>query len=218
MFLPVLLVACRDTSLGRCDRGSLHQQTLLELFVSSIEDKSRFQDTNEVYLPIKKWTGIVYDSEGNITRIVWSWALLRGSIDLRWAPETLEYLSLGNNDLSGGVSLNELPHTLSFLSLSVNHLTGSLGLTCLPARLKTLYMSHNLFSGSVDLAHLPASLQSLDISHNALSGRVDLSKLPQAMFNLDLRNNSLSGETRVPRTLEQVVFLALNPGLVMKFV
>mmetsp|Transcript_23589 Transcript_23589/g.36792 ORF Transcript_23589/g.36792 Transcript_23589/m.36792 type:complete len:167 (-) Transcript_23589:65-565(-) len=97
----------------------------------------------------KYWQKVKLDDFGDVISIDWSNSLLKGRIDLRALPPTLQTLRLNNNFLRGPLDLTSLPDTL-----------------------ETLCLQSNGFSGDVDFSRLPASLKYLDVSKTGLQGEV----------------------------------------------
>mmetsp|Transcript_22236 Transcript_22236/g.34540 ORF Transcript_22236/g.34540 Transcript_22236/m.34540 type:complete len:235 (-) Transcript_22236:46-750(-) len=203
----MLFLASVDVSVGRVDKASCSQATLMELVIGNVENKESIMGTREK--PPKDWNGLFTDSNDpeSITTFMWSFIRIRGSIALEWLPPTVDACFLDSNSLTGTVNLSCLPDVLRVLDIRGNRLTGSLDLAHLPASVEDLCLSENRFSGSVCLTHLPSGMCRLDISKNELGGCVDLSQLPSKMTTLSLNDNlALRGEidfTDLPESLRE---------------
>ncbi|KAG8090484.1 hypothetical protein GUJ93_ZPchr0011g27848 [Zizania palustris] len=113
-------------------------------------------------------------------------------------PETLVYLSLAENRLSGrvGAELRRLPR-LSFLDLGGNWFSGEVPGEVFSFRIVYLQLRKNSFSGELRPAGRVPAGATVDLSHNELSGRVPPELAPASA--LYLNGNKFSGE--VPREI-----------------
>eukprot|EP00009_Paramoeba_aestuarina_P007024 CAMPEP_0201523446 /NCGR_PEP_ID=MMETSP0161_2-20130828/19899_1 /ASSEMBLY_ACC=CAM_ASM_000251 /TAXON_ID=180227 /ORGANISM="Neoparamoeba aestuarina, Strain SoJaBio B1-5/56/2" /LENGTH=184 /DNA_ID=CAMNT_0047922561 /DNA_START=27 /DNA_END=581 /DNA_ORIENTATION=- len=168
--MSVFSVLCIDHAIGRVDKSSFSQTTLLELLTASIVFPQ----------PINEITGypeLTFNDAEEITSIRWGNMRLTGSVPLEWLPPSSIEVSLYRNDLSGTVSLTALPQSLRELILSVNRFSGTLDLTCLPYGMEGLYLDDNFFEGEANFSMLPISLLYLWVNTNPdLSGRIQIEK------------------------------------------
>ena len=190
----VLSDAHSSNGLGRVDKASMSDQTLLELVVNGISDISCLQ-ADGIFDNIRVWKGASFDADGTLLRLYWSRHGLRffpsgGTIDLRWLPETLQVVSVAFNCLEGSVDFKRLPGALVELYISHNELTGVLSLDNLPGNLRELIIDHNRFSGRVTAESLPKSMTSMCLSHNAFSGMLCLVNIPQYMMYITVQENA----------------------------
>jgi len=202
--VPLFLVMI-DPSIGRVDKSSLSQHTLLELVFAGVEPKEAiYADASD---DVAKWHGVSCNDNGDVIEINFSTNSLRkihGSIDVQWLPATVVSFLASWNTLSGTIDMEALPHTLQGLEVDQNELTGSLRLRNLPPPLARVYLSYNRFSGEVDLTNLPPKMSVLSVACNALSGPLDLTSLPPNMEKLYIYRNEFSGETdflQLPQSL-----------------
>lgn len=115
---------------------------------------------------------------------------LSGSLPASF-PDSLEYVALNNNQLTGTITNNFKTATkLQTLNLSTNKLSGSLptNLSNLSS-LTELVLDTNQFSGTIPA--MPSRLIKLSLSANQLSGAIPT--LPKDLRFLYLDNNQLSG-------------------------
>mmetsp|Transcript_6834 Transcript_6834/g.10346 ORF Transcript_6834/g.10346 Transcript_6834/m.10346 type:complete len:212 (-) Transcript_6834:20-655(-) len=182
-----------DQSLGRVDKASFTQQTLMEILIENIE----VQDSIVHGESITQWFGVSMRND-SVDTIRWLGVRLGGSIDFRWLPPTLTSINAVKNDFSGETCLTELPPTLQVFNISENHFCGSLDLTTLPESLTSMCVSGNNFSGSIDLTKLPKSLASLSLQSNPLDGEADFSQLPDALIHLNVIDTGLTGSLFIP--------------------
>ena len=195
----LFLLHSLDTSLGRCDRDSLPQQSLMELLVEDVNEssQSQFRDKTGMYWDCCQWPLVICDDKKAIIEVMW-WGLFSGgSIHLEYMPSSIVYFT-GSN-LSGTIDLTNLSAALEELDFTVmkgqgmNTLSGTLDLTSLPGRLEALRLSYNSFWGTVTLTQLPASLTELWLTDNALSGTVEIRNMPPGMLDMSLGDNSFHG-------------------------
>mmetsp|Transcript_4508 Transcript_4508/g.6797 ORF Transcript_4508/g.6797 Transcript_4508/m.6797 type:complete len:225 (-) Transcript_4508:279-953(-) len=178
-----------DSSLGKVDKNSLSQETLMELFMSTFHKTVEIRGEPDDVHELRDWKGLRFNDIGDVQSIFWSSIYLGGSVSFEWLPPTVEVLqinsgglhrsidlaalpdkigklALDNNRLDGSVTLDSLPEAMKFIKLSANKLNGSLNLENLPAKLETAHFDMNLFSGSIFLTSLPKSIQWLSVSQN----------------------------------------------------
>mmetsp|Transcript_6853 Transcript_6853/g.10373 ORF Transcript_6853/g.10373 Transcript_6853/m.10373 type:complete len:205 (-) Transcript_6853:61-675(-) len=174
---------CAESTLGRIDKSTLSQQTLMELVVEGITNTKRICGDGDNPTPIAEWNGIEYsffnmphrwgvtfDASGNVTVITFTSLSLQGSIQLEWLPISTTECAFAYNSLSGTLNLENLPDSLRELDLC-----------------------HNMFVGTVNLTKLPHGLQRLDLNTTNISGETDFSQLPASLLDLDVTNTKLSG-------------------------
>lgn len=113
-----------------------------------------------------------------------------------WQLESLSYLNLSNNFLTGIETpvLAPLFSSLTLLDLSYNFLEGSFPI--FPPSVNLLSLSKNKFTGKLPVSFCNMnSLAILDISYNHLTGQIPqcLGNLSSALTVVNLRENQFSG-------------------------
>mmetsp|Transcript_2186 Transcript_2186/g.3417 ORF Transcript_2186/g.3417 Transcript_2186/m.3417 type:complete len:229 (-) Transcript_2186:6-692(-) len=176
-----------DPSLGKVDKSSLSQQTLMELLIQDIDNKSDICGLPENPKDISEWRDVSFNDSNEITQINWGCEELNGSIHLEWLPLTVAKVDIWNKFFSDAV------------------LTGTLDLSNLPASLRYLWLRGNEYFGEIDLTRLPGGMLELDVSYNRLSGRLDLTRLPDGIEVLLLQQNCFSGETNLSELPDSLV-------------
>mmetsp|Transcript_22253 Transcript_22253/g.34560 ORF Transcript_22253/g.34560 Transcript_22253/m.34560 type:complete len:228 (-) Transcript_22253:2-685(-) len=195
-----LSVFCTKPSLGKVDKASLPQQTLMELLIAQFENMDIIGITKENPKDISEWHGITLNDSGEVTEINWTWGDFGGSIDLQWMPSTLRTADISSDvfsdfRLEGTIDLIRLPPVLKSLKLSENRFTGEISLICLPEPMTTLELTFNRLSGPLDLTKLPKHMKRLHLDSNCFTGVTDFSQLPESLTDLRLSGNyELSGE------------------------
>mmetsp|Transcript_20885 Transcript_20885/g.32577 ORF Transcript_20885/g.32577 Transcript_20885/m.32577 type:complete len:220 (-) Transcript_20885:27-686(-) len=187
-----------DISLGKVDKSSFSQQTLMELVIEKITDnKEKICGDAENPKDLLFWCmpiwGLKLEHE-EVTRISLYKGGFKGSLQLEWLPSSVQYCSFSFNDLSGTVNLVELPESLEELLLNANNFEGPVCLTRLPPKMSRLRLDENRFCGSVDLTNLPASMEKLLLRTNRFEGKSDFSLLPEGLKELDVSHTKLEGE------------------------
>ena len=210
MVLLYILLLTADASLGKVDKSTLSQQTLMELFTEGITNRSVVCGSHETPEDFSEWKNVSLDERQKIESIVWSEDGLEGTIDLSHLPDGVQRVDISNNKLAGEVDLEHSARSLTALRLDSNAFTDSLKLTRLPQGLQYLYLQSNAFTGSVSLTRLPASMENLDISSNMLSGSLDLTQLPPHLRELSLSANSFHGLTDFTQLPEELEVLRLE--------
>ena len=227
MRFELLLLGTVDSSLGRVDRESLPQQTLMEMVIDGIKNKEEICGDVDEPEDIEEWKGVTIE-DGQVVEIGWRVCKLEGSFHFEWLPisvrkfsvgrnhkitgtldcaalpTSMEKLNITRNKFTGSIDLESLPEGMEEIDVSVNELSGSLRLESLPDTLSNFIAFNNQFSGSVNLTQLPAALSCLDLENNRLSGSVVLTQLPSSLCLLFLSNNQFSGAldlTRLPSSM-----------------
>eukprot|EP00009_Paramoeba_aestuarina_P009058 CAMPEP_0201517848 /NCGR_PEP_ID=MMETSP0161_2-20130828/8851_1 /ASSEMBLY_ACC=CAM_ASM_000251 /TAXON_ID=180227 /ORGANISM="Neoparamoeba aestuarina, Strain SoJaBio B1-5/56/2" /LENGTH=191 /DNA_ID=CAMNT_0047915475 /DNA_START=41 /DNA_END=616 /DNA_ORIENTATION=+ len=173
MFNFLVSVITSDPSLGKVDKSSMSEQTLMELFAEGITDnRSALSISRQEPQDIYDWKGLNFDSSGAVTGIGWILQKLGGSIRLEWLPASVKYVFVDRNRLSGTVCLTQLPHVLQTLLMTSNLFSGTVDLTQLPKELVRLRLNDNAFHGETDFIQLPPQLRDLRVDHTQLSGEI----------------------------------------------
>jgi len=193
-----------DSSLGKVDKSSFSQQTLMELFIQNIVHKELLcRDATEP-ADISEWTHVDLNAYGEVDAIHWQDTGVEGQLGFQWLPDSVRRLCIERNVFSGIVDCRCLPPDLESLEMEMNAFSGSLDLDALPRRLEFVNFNENRLSGEVSLTNLPPQLEILFLSINELSGSVNLEALPKTMDQLFLHDNAFSGTvclTRLPSSL-----------------
>eukprot|EP00250_Pteridium_aquilinum_P015914 c22836_g1_i1 orf=476-1672(+) len=105
-------------------------------------------------------------------------------------PDSLTYLSLSNNQLTGSIDTISSLDSLTFLDLSHNQLSGSIPSSIFAAPLSSLLLQRNLLSGPVSPPEL-VTISMVDLSFNQLSGTI--SPFFAFVQDLYLNNNHFTG-------------------------
>ena len=202
-------IACADDGIGRFDRSTVSQQSLMELFIFGLDNAQVICGGRDNPADVCRWRGVICTESGEVK--MFSWVLYQGSgtgtLGFEFLPSSLKDLSMIFNALSGTIELSCLPENMNRLDLRSNQLTGRLGLQSLPRAMMLARLSQNKFSGEISLEKLPAGLVSLDLSDNLLSGAVCLTDLPSGLKDLILARNNFTGSidlTRLTDSLKKI--------------
>ncbi|KNH03883.1 leucine-rich repeat protein [Perkinsela sp. CCAP 1560/4] len=210
--LPTTVLLVGPSALGRVDTKSMSQQTLLEVLVGDFGNTQAFWNADGEFKEICDWDGVqFYSTQSDVVYSI-DWdaiSVMRssadadgtvygvehpvGSIDLRWIPSSVKYVSISELSLIGSIDTRSLPRELTFLRLLRNRLSGTFHTADLPHTLRIIMVSTNNLTGSLDLTRLPHRITLFDASHNAFSGSIDLRALPATLEHLSLNHNRLSG-------------------------
>ena len=166
-----LFIAC-DDGIGRVDRSTLPQQTLMELFIFGLKEPEKICGSREDPDDVCEWKGVRCNADGEVEVFEWNDKDEdgTGTVAFEFLPYTIKTVWMFMNALSGTIQLADLPGKMEGVYLSVNQLTGSLDLDTLPAAVRALGLSNNKFTGEVSLENLPKCLEYLSLSENQLSG------------------------------------------------
>ena len=222
---PLWIIAS-DSSLGRIDKASLSDQTLMELVVDGLKGYKRIlQDEHGIYLDVWEWPDIECNPENQVTKISYydltggelaldflpplikqfqvvcfsedESSKVHGTLNTSKLPSNLESLILSNNKFYGTVDMTTLPANLTSLGLIRNEFTGSCDFTALPAGLLIIDIRTNKFSGSLRIDALPPNMEGFLVGTNEFSGSLGFEKLPKAPFlEIDISAAKFSGEFR----------------------
>eukprot|EP00009_Paramoeba_aestuarina_P002406 CAMPEP_0201507342 /NCGR_PEP_ID=MMETSP0161_2-20130828/1033_1 /ASSEMBLY_ACC=CAM_ASM_000251 /TAXON_ID=180227 /ORGANISM="Neoparamoeba aestuarina, Strain SoJaBio B1-5/56/2" /LENGTH=188 /DNA_ID=CAMNT_0047901679 /DNA_START=24 /DNA_END=589 /DNA_ORIENTATION=+ len=163
-----------DSSIGKVDKSTLSDQTLMELFIEKIENKGIIYGNHSTPPSITTWCSLQKADDDTIIAILWSRFLLVGTLRFEWLPSTICEVKMGSNCLSGSINLLELPDRLEHLTMWSNRLVGTIDLHRLPPAMVHLDLAMNKLSGTLNLEHLPDALQKLYLTENAFEGTVNL--------------------------------------------
>uniref|UniRef100_A0A7S4KKR7 Leucine-rich repeat protein n=1 Tax=Paramoeba aestuarina TaxID=180227 RepID=A0A7S4KKR7_9EUKA len=228
-FFNSLFVRSLDESIGRVEKSSFSQQTLMELLVSKFEGRTVFLTRDGAFADISQWLNVTVNDFQEVTHIDWDGRQLfhreGGTIDMHWLPDTVQTFKIAHrnvhgtidtfdlprgllefstrsNPLSGTFDVSGLPRGMASLVIGISNLSGSFDLTALPPTLTFCAAYQSDFSGTLDFSQLPEPLEYLNLSGNHFSGEIDLSELPLALASLIIHTNEfLQDELRIGNKL-----------------
>ncbi|KNH07899.1 leucine-rich repeat protein [Perkinsela sp. CCAP 1560/4] len=204
MFPSCFLLIDPDV-LGRPDKDSLPQHTLMEILIGDLDDRTCFRDKEGVFLEACAWSGVKCTADGDVFSINWDpdhgWYLFGqdrpvqngGSIDLRWMPSSVQDFHIPKLDLSGSVDTFSLPREMTSIDIKQNQFHGPFNIAGLPLNIRSVDVSSNRLCGSLDLPRLPEGISLLNAAMNDFSGSISLIALPESLNGLWLNANRLSG-------------------------
>ena len=189
----VVSFACVDDEIGRFDRSTASQQSLMELFIFGLNEPEKICGSREDPDDVCEWAGVECNADGEVEEFHWVFQQEAGTgtLGFEFLPWSMKIVVMWNNALSGTIQLADLPGKTEGVYLSVNQLTGSLELDGLPATVRELDLSENEFIEEIFLGNLPKGLKSLALSDNRLSGTICLISGPPALEYLHLQKKQL---------------------------
>mmetsp|Transcript_19818 Transcript_19818/g.31039 ORF Transcript_19818/g.31039 Transcript_19818/m.31039 type:complete len:281 (-) Transcript_19818:32-874(-) len=192
------------------DNDAKQRAHMLDLIKNLCEKtKKVFQDGDEAFKPIKEWTGVTVDMDGNVIEISWDGLFLdEGSLEFQSLPPSLKSFNLHNCNIVGNLPLKDLPRGLKDLLITNTNVSGTVNLDDLPEGLRSLDLSENHLEGSLSMGNLPKTMEFMFLSDNGLSGPLNLCALPADMQLLDLAANAFT---------DDVVIGNLPKGIVISF-
>ena len=163
-------IACND-GIGRVDRSTLPQQTLMELFIFGLNEPEKICGNREDPVDVCDWTGVRCNAGGEVKHFWWTnkYEDGTGTVGFEFLPCSMKSLQMWNNALSGTIQLGDLAGKMEIVYLFDNQMTGSLDLDRLPAAVRELDLSRNEFTGDISLENLPKCLEYLLLSNNQMS-------------------------------------------------
>ena len=224
-FFLVLLAV--DEPLGRLEKRTHSDQTLMEIVFDGLSDESKrdVRDAKGYYLDVCQWLNVKCDAERRVVGVSMVMSEYEGRLALDYLPPlvtrfqapkryshsprmggTLTTLALPKGLLefditehgfSGTVDLRNLPENMLDFDLTGNFFTGSCDLTALPCTLESLSLRNNKLSGTLVFDSLPESLKKLSIGFNKFAGPVNFAELPQHLERFFLQANEFCGDFRL---------------------
>ena len=226
--LNLVLLRAADLSLGKVDKGSLSDQTLMELLFDGLtEDSKDSFILDGAYTDACLWPGVSCNENHSVEKIAiinfffegtvsfdylpphltefsmptraFKQKRLVGTLDTAEMPRKMQKFDIFWNAISGTVDMTSLPPSLSHLNLARNNFSGTCDLTALPESMTYLSVARNQLTGSIALDALPNSLETLILSFNSFSGTLCFDKLPEKLGKLILQSNKFGGEFRLEK-------------------
>ena len=202
--------ACADDGIGRFDRSTASQQSLMELFIFGLNQPEKICGNRDDPDDVCEWKGVKCNAGGEVEDFKWVPKKQdgAGTVGFEFLPWSIRNVVMWNNALSGTIQLADLPGKMEVVDISYNNLIGCLHLDSLPAAVQELDLSRNKFTGDISLENLPKCLEYLSLSNNQLSGTICLTSLPPALEYLHLGRNNLEGSldfTRLPTSICEMV-------------
>ncbi|KNH04513.1 hypothetical protein XU18_4283 [Perkinsela sp. CCAP 1560/4] len=118
--------ACADDGVGRFDRSTASQQSLMELFIFELDKTEKICGSRDDPAGVCEWEGVKCNADGEVKKF--EWVLKRGhgtgTLGFEFLPCSMKTVRMFRNALSGTIQLADLPGKLEVLSLYENQLTG----------------------------------------------------------------------------------------------
>ena len=161
--------------------------------------------------PISEWVEVKSTDSGLV--IYWGGFGLKGQVEWKHLPESVNSLYIGKgirkgklrpNLLNGSIEFSTLPRGVEEFSVEGHirgEFSGTLDFTQLPIALRGLNIEKNRFCGNVDFTMLPVNLEYAWLANNFFSGRVDFSKLPPKLLLLTM-NSGIVYHGQLPKFVE----------------
>ena len=195
---------------GKVSRASFPPE--IELF-RFIEGLTNTDPTWNASTPACKWSGIRCcdpTRPQDVTDIVWQRLELCGTPNWKYLPESVLFLNLFRNALTGNLPLNVLPRNLGILCCGENELNGAFEVEHMPDLMVQAYLFINNLCGTLDLSLFPSSLENLSLSQNHLFGPLDFSLLATNLIELNLSINKFTGTIDLGHLPSSLVSLYLD--------
>nr|XP_043612314.1 probably inactive leucine-rich repeat receptor-like protein kinase IMK2 [Erigeron canadensis] len=120
---------------------------------------------------------------------------LNGTIPLHFVSNSAHIyrFNLSYNSFSGSIPPSLFTDSLTFLALQHNNLSGSIPAAASPSHLRRLTLDHNFLTGSIPPSLITPALQFLDLSNNAINGAFPSFTSSSNLSLVILDNNRLNG-------------------------
>ena len=191
----ILVLPCVDPALGRADKSSFTQCTLLEVVTAGIDSKEDIYQNSEYPCDLEHWMSVNSSPLNTVQSITWPRRNLECPFSVEWLPMTVDRLNVTQNLLNGFLNLECFPDRMQTVNLSFNRLTGPVSLLKLPHRFKSPFICWNRFYGTIDVTALPPHISVVKVEGSDFEGKTNFSKLPHSLTNFYI------GQSRLPGTL-----------------
>ena len=164
----VVYFACADDGIGRFDRSTASQQSLMELFIFGLNQPEKICGSREDPDDLCEWEGVKCNADGEVEEFHWNFKQDNGTgtIGFEFLPWSMKTLRMFMNALSGTIQLADLLGKMEVVDISFNNLIGCLDLDRLLATVRKLNLSQNKFTGDISLENLPKCLEYLSLAEN----------------------------------------------------
>ena len=233
-----MFFTCIDPYLGRLEPVNMSQQALMECLVTNLDKHTRmhFCDQNDNFIDFQQWVGVGWNIDEQVIKI--EWALLRGTMDLQWLPQTvrevriescshlhckvdftifppaLRVFHLEGQYITGNIHLHALPMNLEEIRMKFCSLEGTIKLESIPQSLELLYIENNNTAISeIDLKSNSETLREIQIFYGLVEGTLDFVDSPPRLVYINLSMNDIGGTLRFTGLAQSVKKLILNGNL-----
>ncbi|KNH06019.1 hypothetical protein XU18_3060 [Perkinsela sp. CCAP 1560/4] len=133
---------CADDGIGRFDRSTASQQSLMELFIFGLNEPEKICGNREDPADVCDWTGVTCNADGEVEEFQWVSKKQdgTGTLGFEFLPCSMKTVRMFWNALSGTIQLADLPEKIEVVYTSLNNLIGSLDLDSLPAVVRSLHL------------------------------------------------------------------------------
>mmetsp|Transcript_7099 Transcript_7099/g.10732 ORF Transcript_7099/g.10732 Transcript_7099/m.10732 type:complete len:263 (-) Transcript_7099:53-841(-) len=173
------------SALGRPDKASLSDQTLMELLVQDVLEKSEFIGSDGAFKDVSDWDRVTTDENERVTNIQFDALSSTGDFHLEWLPLSVLVCNVEGNGWDGTIEWSALPAGLRIFSAFDNKLHGSLPIPDVPRAMWVLLLGRNFLSGTLDLTLLPPDLEMLELSYNQFFGTISLVNIQKRITAID---------------------------------
>ncbi|KNH06432.1 Tyrosine-sulfated glycopeptide receptor 1 [Perkinsela sp. CCAP 1560/4] len=97
-------IECADNCIGRFDRSTLPQQTLMELFIFGLDEVNGICGNRDNLTEVCTWKGVTCNADWEVEIFKWSntYPDGTGTVSLEFLPYSMRKLNMLCNSLSGG--------------------------------------------------------------------------------------------------------------------
>uniref|UniRef100_A0A7S4N577 Leucine-rich repeat protein n=1 Tax=Paramoeba aestuarina TaxID=180227 RepID=A0A7S4N577_9EUKA len=209
IIMSFVIVMTADLYLGKVDKSTFPQQTLMEMLVNGFTAKNRLIDEMNDYKDIENWAGVKFNDIQEVIVVEWrDFQRLHfpdgGTLEIRWLPPTVEIFALTGSNMEGTLETSLLPQVMYKLYIQRNKLSGTVDLSRMPPKMSFFVVHTNAFSGSLRMTNLPDSLESLLLFRNRFSGPLVVANLPEKFV-------AIVGETSIGDIVDEKGELLKDP-------
>ena len=119
----VVYFACADNCIGRFDRSTLPQQTLMELFIFGLDGVNKICGCRNNPVEVCEWGDVICSADGKVRDS--GSKSLQGTLSVECLPSSTKKIDMLWNSLIGTIKLAELPGRMENLRIHRNRLTAN---------------------------------------------------------------------------------------------
>ena len=120
--------ACVDDGIGRFDRSTASQQSLMELFLFGLNEPEKICGNRDDPDDVCEWKGVKCNGDGEVEEFHWICKNENGTgtLGFEFLPCSMKIVQMFMSALRGTIQLADLPGKMEGVYLYDNQLTGSL--------------------------------------------------------------------------------------------
>ncbi|KNH05783.1 hypothetical protein XU18_3228 [Perkinsela sp. CCAP 1560/4] len=98
----VVFFAVANDGIGKVDRSTLSQQTLMELFIFGLDKAEKIYGSRDAPGEVCEWNGVTCNAGREVVKFRWAEKSGTGTLGFEFLPDSMENLNMSYNALSEG--------------------------------------------------------------------------------------------------------------------